>query len=45
MFLSSVRGHQLEAHFTVALALGLCQGEALGLRWEVGPVSRQGLEP
>jgi integrase len=33
-FLNSVRGHRLEALFTVALALGLRQGEALGLRWE-----------
>jgi hypothetical protein len=28
------RGHRLEALFSVALALGLRQGEALGLRWE-----------
>jgi integrase len=33
-FLAAVRGHRLEALFTVALALGLRQGEALGLRWE-----------
>jgi integrase len=32
--LRSVRGHRLEALYTVALALGLRQGEALGLRWE-----------
>ncbi len=33
-FLSAVAGHRLEALFTVALAVGLRQGEALGLRWE-----------
>lgn len=33
-FLSAIRGHRLEALFSVALALGLRQGEALGLRWE-----------
>jgi len=33
-FLAGVRGHRLEALFSVALALGLRQGEALGLRWE-----------
>ena len=33
-FLQSVRGNRLEALFSVALALGLRQGEALGLRWE-----------
>jgi integrase len=33
-FLNSVRGHRLEALFSVALAVGLRQGEALGLRWE-----------
>jgi integrase len=32
-FLQSVRGNRLEALFSVALALGLRQGEALGLRW------------
>src|SRR5713101_5748546 len=32
-FLASIRGHRLEALFSVALALGLRQGEALGLRW------------
>ncbi len=32
--LGAVRGDRLEALFTVALALGLRQGEALGLRWE-----------
>ncbi len=31
--LEVVRGDRLEALFTVALALGLRQGEALGLRW------------
>lgn len=33
-FLASVEGHRLEAFFTVAIALGLRPGEALGLRWE-----------
>jgi integrase len=32
-FLDAVRGDRLEALYTVALALGLRQGEALGLRW------------
>ena len=32
-FLAAIRGHRLEALFSVALALGLRQGEALGLRW------------
>lgn len=32
--LEAVRGDRLEALYTVALALGLRQGEALGLRWE-----------
>jgi integrase len=32
-FLESVRGDRLEALYSVALALGLRQGEALGLRW------------
>lgn len=32
-FLAAVRGHRLEALFTVALTLGLRQGEALGLTW------------
>src|SRR5207245_4653371 len=33
-FLAAIHGHRLEALFSVALALGLRQGEALGLRWE-----------
>lgn len=33
-FIKAVEGHRLEALYTVALALGLRQGEALGLRWE-----------
>jgi integrase len=33
-FLGAIRGHRLEALFTVALALGLRQGEALGLGWK-----------
>jgi integrase len=32
--LDVVRGHRLEALYTVALAIGLREGEALGLRWE-----------
>ena len=32
-FLAAVRGDRLEALFTVAIALGLRQGEALALRW------------
>ncbi len=34
VFLNTVRGDRLEALYSVALALGLRQGEALGLRWE-----------
>jgi integrase len=33
-FLEAVRGERLEALYSVVLALGLRQGEALGLRWE-----------
>ena len=33
-FLIAVRGDRLEALYTVALAMGLRQGEALGLRWQ-----------
>lgn len=33
-FLEAVRGDRLEALYTVALTMGLRQGEALGLRWE-----------
>jgi integrase len=33
-FLAATAGHRLEALFSVALALGLRQGEALGLTWE-----------
>jgi integrase len=33
-FLEAVRGDKFEALYTVALALGLRRGEALGLRWE-----------
>ncbi|MEZ5318423.1 MAG: site-specific integrase [Vicinamibacterales bacterium] len=32
--LASLQGHRLQALFTVAVALGLRQGEALGLRWD-----------
>lgn len=34
VFLAAAKGHRYEALYTVALALGLRQGEALGLRWE-----------
>jgi len=33
-FLDTVRGDRLEALYSVALAVGLRQGEALGLRWQ-----------
>jgi integrase len=33
-FIRAIHGHRLEALFSVALALGLRQGEALGLRWQ-----------
>jgi integrase len=33
-FLEAVKGNRLEALYSVALSLGLRQGEALGLRWE-----------
>ena len=33
-FLDTVKGHRLEAIFTVALALGMREGEILGLRWQ-----------
>jgi len=33
LFLEVVKGHRLEALFSVALALGLREGEILGLRW------------
>ncbi len=33
-FLDAIRGNRLEALYRVALALGLRQGEALGLSWE-----------
>ncbi|CCF82364.1 site-specific integrase [Nitrolancea hollandica] len=32
--LHAAKGERLEARFTVALTLGLCQGETLGLRWQ-----------
>ena len=32
-FLAAIRGDRLEALYTVALTMGLRQGEALGLRW------------
>ena len=33
-FLDVVRGHRLEALFSVALSLGLRKGEVLGVRWQ-----------
>src|SRR5262249_46507331 len=33
-FLDAVRGDRLQVLYTVALSLGLRQGEALGLRWQ-----------
>jgi len=33
LFLETIKGHRLESLFTVAVSLGLRQGEALGLRW------------
>jgi len=33
-FLSAIRGERLEALYSVALTMGLRQGEALGLRWQ-----------
>jgi len=33
-FLNSIKGDRLEALFSVALSLGLRQGEVLGLRWQ-----------
>jgi len=33
-FLTSLRGHRLEALYSVALAIGLRRCEALGLRWQ-----------
>ena len=33
-FLAGIKGDRLEALYSVALALGLRQGEALGLRWQ-----------
>ena len=32
--LAAVKGHRLEALYAVAVAMGLRQGEALGLRWQ-----------
>ena len=32
-FLDSIKGDRLEALYSVALAVGLRQGEALGLQW------------
>ncbi|TMC54240.1 MAG: site-specific integrase [Chloroflexi bacterium] len=33
-FLTAAKGHRLEALYSVALTMGLRQGEALGLRWQ-----------
>jgi len=42
-FLDAVSNHRLQALFTVAVALGLRQGEALGLRWEDVDLDRREL--
>jgi integrase len=42
-FLEVTHGHDLEALYTVALAVGLRQGEALGLKWEDISFSRRTL--
>ena len=34
LFLESIRGDRLEALYSVAMAVGLRQGEGLGLRWQ-----------
>ncbi|HEX3748065.1 MAG TPA: site-specific integrase [Bryobacteraceae bacterium] len=34
LFLDLARGHRLEAIYTVALSLGMREGEILGLRWQ-----------
>jgi integrase len=34
LFLETVKGHRLEAVFSVALSLGMREGEILGLRWQ-----------
>jgi integrase len=41
--LAALRGHRLEALVSVALALGLRQGEALGLRWQDVDLDRKTL--
>lgn len=42
-FLAAVRGDRLEALYAAALALGLRQGEALGLRWDDVDLARRTL--
>jgi integrase len=47
-FMAAIRGHRLEALYTLTLAIGLRQGEALGLRWsdvdlETGNVTVSGV--
>lgn len=42
-FLDAARGDRLEALYTVALSLGLRQGEALGLRWDCVDLDRRAL--
>lgn len=39
--LEAIKGDRLEALYTVALAIGLRQGEALGLRWKDVDLTRQ----
>jgi integrase len=34
LFLDTIKGHRLEAVFSVALSLGMREGEILGLRWQ-----------
>ena len=41
--LHAIQGHRLQALFTVALALGLRKGEALGLRWKSVDFDKQQL--
>jgi len=43
IFLEKVKGHRLEAFYAVAIAIGLRQGEALGLRWSDVDLDRREL--
>jgi integrase len=42
LFLEAVKGDRLEALFTVAVAIGMRQGEILSLRWHVNGGERRG---